>query len=252
MMALIFRGVILIVFGCAAGIVGAQNLPALCDSSSNLIAGDTPLPHLARRLDSRRPVLIVVVGTSSSAGAGLSSPANAFPVRLEHELAQRFPKARISVQTIARAGITVTKMEQIIESQVLKLNPALVIWQTGSADVSQSIALQEFGAALDRGLEALQRSQIDSILMNMQYSPYMDSFVNSRPYRTYMQWMASRYDALLFQRYEIMQQWSENDVFDLRTTDKMVQLRNADMIHQCIAALLAEMIDTGVKAARGN
>src|SRR5258705_9569381 len=203
-MALIFRGVILIVFGGAAGIVGAQNLPALCDSSSNLIAGDTPLPHLARRLDSGRPVLIVVVGTSSSAGAGLSSPANAFPVRLEHELARRFPRARISVQTIARAGITVTKMEPIIELQVLKMNPTLVIWQTGSADASQSIALQEFGAALDRGLAALQRRQIDAILLKSHYRPHTDAFVNARPYLTSIQWMAIRYMALLFQRCEVM------------------------------------------------
>jgi len=252
MMAKLFRGVMLILFGAFAGMAGAQNLPALCAASTNLIEGDTPLPHLARRLGSLQPALIVVIGTSSAAGAGVSSPANAFPIRLERELTQRYPKARISVQTIARAGIPAIRMEQIIESQVLKMNPALVIWQTGSADASRSVALQEFGAALDRGLEALQRRQIDAILMNMQYSPYTDAFVNSRPYRTYMQWMASRYEAPLFQRYEIMQQWSEKDMLDLRTTDKMAQIRNADMIHQCIAALLADMIDIGIKAAHGN
>ena len=49
------------------------------------------LTHVARRLASGEAITIVAFGSSSTAGAGASSPAATYPSRLEADLKTRFP-----------------------------------------------------------------------------------------------------------------------------------------------------------------
>ncbi|MGL4558152.1 MAG: SGNH/GDSL hydrolase family protein, partial [Afipia sp.] len=62
-----------------------------CVQSKSLAQLDAPITRLAKRLDAHEPVTIVAVGSSSTGGAGASSPAYSYPSRLERELRQRFP-----------------------------------------------------------------------------------------------------------------------------------------------------------------
>ena len=49
--------------------------------------------------------------------------------------------------------------------------PTLVIWQTGTVDAMRSVDPDDFRAAVDEGVAALQKAGTDVILMNLQYSP---------------------------------------------------------------------------------
>ncbi len=55
--------------------------------------GNPLAAHAARRLASGEPLTIVAVGSSSTAGAGASSPAASYPSRLAVELQAAFPGA---------------------------------------------------------------------------------------------------------------------------------------------------------------
>jgi hypothetical protein len=61
-------------------------------------------------------------------------------------------------------------MEKIITDE----KPDLVVWQTGTIDAIRRVEPEEFRSALDEGIETLQNSGTDVILMNMQYSPRTD------------------------------------------------------------------------------
>ena len=56
-----------------------------------------PLPRMARRIAAGRPARIVAIGSSSTAGAGASSPEASYPSRLEAELNRHFPGEEFSV-----------------------------------------------------------------------------------------------------------------------------------------------------------
>jgi acyl-CoA thioesterase I len=80
----------------AAAVAVTQPAPA-CSGPAELARFTHPLRHTARRLASGGPLVIVAIGSSSTNGAGASSPAASYPSRLAVELKQRFPGHDITV-----------------------------------------------------------------------------------------------------------------------------------------------------------
>src|ERR1700751_2537567 len=76
----------------ALSICGAHAYAAdrFCDGPSDLTRLERPLVHVGEKLAAREPIKIVALGSSSTAGAGASSPAASYPSRLEFELNQPF------------------------------------------------------------------------------------------------------------------------------------------------------------------
>jgi hypothetical protein len=59
---------------------------AQCKVQSEIAHFDLPLTNLSHRLSIGRPIRIVAIGSSSTAGFGATSPAATYPSRLEAEL----------------------------------------------------------------------------------------------------------------------------------------------------------------------
>ena len=150
---------------------------------------------------------------------------------------------------LAEVGQTAALSHARIAKEVLPLKPALVIWQTGSADAARGIPVTDFGTALEHGIVALRDAGSDVVLIDSQYSPRASLLVNTDAYREAVRWNARRFDLPLFRRYDTMQYWSSHDVFDLDAESKASQLDNADRIHDCVAALLVRVIERGLDGA---
>jgi len=73
------------------GAVRGENLPLNCDAPFAMIRFDNPLMRVAEKLKTEKPITVVAIGSSSTAGSGASSPATSYPSRLAYELMQRFP-----------------------------------------------------------------------------------------------------------------------------------------------------------------
>ena len=85
-----------------AGLIFA--LPARADTASpacttpfDLIRLANPLPHLAQKIAAGDPITIVAIGSSSTAGAGASSPDASYPSQLSVELRKQFPKVSFTM-----------------------------------------------------------------------------------------------------------------------------------------------------------
>ena len=73
----------------------ADTVTPACVAPLDLIRLANPLPRVAQKVASGQPVTIVAIGSSSTSGAGASSPAANYPSRLAIELKQHFPKLSI-------------------------------------------------------------------------------------------------------------------------------------------------------------
>jgi hypothetical protein len=222
-------------------------IPSQCRVPEETALIDAPLPRLAKRLTGSDPVTVVVIGSGSAAGSGTTGPDAAFPHRLETRLVKAFPKANFRFAVLARMGQTAPAMHARIAREVLPLKPALVIWQTGSADVANGVPVTDFESSLEHGIAELQGKGSDVLLMDGQFSPRGSLMINTDAYRDAVRWNARRYELPLFKRYDTMQYWWNNDVFDLDAQDKPSQLDTADRIHDCVAALLMRAIAHGVE-----
>ena len=224
-------------------------VPTQCSVPDDTAMIEAALPRLAKRLKSAEPVTVVVIGSGSAVGSGTSRKEAAFPFRFETRLQRTYPKPKIRMVVLAAMGQTAALSYARIAKEVLPQKPALVIWQTGSADAARGVPVMEFGTALERGIGELRDQGSDVLLVDSQYSPRASLLVNTDGYREAVRWNARRYDLPLFKRYDTMQYWWSHEVFDLDAEDKASQTENADRIHDCVAALLVRVVERGVAAA---
>lgn len=223
-----------------------STMPTQCNVPDDTAMIEGPLPRLAKKLRSSDALTVVVIGSGSAVGSGTTRKEAAFPFRFETRLQKAFPKPRIRLVVLAEMGQTATLSYARIAKEVAPLKPALVIWQTGSADAARGVPVMDFGSALERGIGDLRDQGADVLLVDSQFSPRASLLVNTDGYREAVRWNARRYDVPLFKRYDTMQYWWSHEVFDLDAEDKANQLENADRIHDCVAAWLVRVVERGV------
>lgn len=211
-----------------------------CDIPDYFLSKDNDLSRVAAIVHEQHKLTIAVVGTGSSALAGPEGPASAYPARLEAVLRHRLPAVAVKVVPLVRSRQTAEDMAKGMEKLAADEKPDLVVWQTGTIDAIRGIDPDEFRSALDEGIEVLQKSGIDVILMNMQYSPRTDLVVALGPYADTIRAVAQQREVPLFDRLSLMRYWSDTGAFDLYATGKDNVL--ASQVHDCIAHGMAAMI----------
>src|SRR5262245_32138652 len=103
--AVVAGGVLLV--ADAQGFVGSNNCVAPVENAKF----ERPLSRTARLLGGDKPLSIVAFGSSSTAGAGATSPSHSYPSRLEAEMKERFPLRSI---TVRNRGVGGTEMVEMI------------------------------------------------------------------------------------------------------------------------------------------
>jgi lysophospholipase L1-like esterase len=221
------------------GIASAEERPT-CEIPGYLLFGNNDLKRVAAAVKDDRRLTIAVVGTGSSALAGPDGPPSAYPARLEAVLKRHLPAVAVKVVTLVRSRQTAEDLAKGMAKLLVDEKPDLVIWQTGTTDAIRRVEPDDFRAALDEGIEALQKGGADVILMNMQYSPRTDIMLALDPYADTMRVVAQQHEVPLFDRLSIMHHWSDTGAFDLHATGKDNVL--AFRVHDCIGHGIAAMI----------
>ena len=209
-----------------------------CPVPASLLATESSLPKVAEAVNSGRPLDILVIGSRSSSIGG--SQEGAYPSRLQAALKDKLPTATINVsvelQSKQTAEETAAGFVKLMEAK----KPTLVVWQTGTVDAMRSLDPDDFHAAVDGGVTALQNAGADVILMNLQYSPRTETMISGSPYMDNMRAAAQEHDIPLFDRFSIMRQWNEQGDFDLFSAVHGPEL--AKRVHDCIGRALSNFI----------
>jgi hypothetical protein len=130
-------------------------------------------------------------------------------------------------------------MENKLARIVAEAKPALVVWQTGTADAIRGVDPDDFRLALDDGIDTLQAAGVDTVFMNMQYSPRTEAMLAVTAYADAMRMIALQREAVLFDRFGIMKRWNEAGIFDLYAATRKTDV--AEQVHDCLGRLLAHV-----------
>ena len=214
--------------------------PPSCAVPDNLLFVDNNLTRVATAAGKQHQLTISVLGTGSSTLAGTEGPSLAYPARLEAALNQRLSKVTVKVSTRTKNGQTADIMRRSMKDLLVGEKPDLVIWQTGTVDAIRRVELDEFRAALDDGVEALQAGGSDVMLMNMQYSPRTESMIPVGPYVEEMRAVAQQRGVPLFDRFAIMRYWSDEGAFDFYAAGKDNGL--AQRVHDCLGRAIGALV----------
>ncbi len=187
----------------AAPTARAEDAPESCEVPAYLLTTESPLPKVADAVKSGHPLDILVVGSRSSTIN--TSEASAYPARLQAALKEKLPSTAVNVSVEIQAKKTAEEVASSLVKLVEDKKPTLVVWQTGTVDAMRSVDPDDFRAAVDEGVAALQKAGADVVLMNLQYSPRTETMISAPPYLDNMRVVAQQHDVPLFDRFAIMQ-----------------------------------------------
>ena len=201
-----------------------------------------PLSRTARVVAAGRPLKIVAVGSSSTAGTGASTSAASYPSRLEAELTRLFPRSEITVLNRGVGGEEARDMVARFETSVIKEAPDLVIWQVGTNSVLRDHPLQPHLSLLHGGIAALKATGADVVLVDPQFAPRFIAKANATAMVELIARTSKEESVDLFQRNQMMRRWLEVDGLTFDTTLSPDQLHMNDWSYACLAKWLGAAI----------
>jgi len=217
-----------------------------CIEAAGSVAPDFALPRVAQAITGKK-LDIAVIGSASSELSGPAGTNIAYPTSLEKALSGLLPGVAVKVTTYARPRETASEMQTSFQHVLGDAKPALVIWQTGTADALRGIDPDDFRASLDDGIDKLRAAETDIVFVNMQYSPRIEAMLGVTPYADTMRLVAVQREAVLFDRFAIMKRWNESGIFDLYRATRTTNI--AEKVHGCLGRLLANVVVEGAKMA---
>jgi lysophospholipase L1-like esterase len=201
------------------------------------------LPHVASKLASGQPVVIVAFGSSSTQGYGATSPEFNYPNRLAAQLRRQYPGANITVLNRGKGGEDAPEMMKRLQSEVIDAKPDLVIWQVGTNAVLRNLDPAETAKLVEEGVARIQVAGADVVLVDPQYSPRVTEHRESanRIIRLLGRVAALRHIGI-FPRFEVMRDWHDQQALPIDSFVIADGLHMNDWGYACFAQLLGDDI----------
>ncbi len=261
----------LLLLGLAFGAGSAMSMapPEACQAADDLAGTATPIPKVAAALHPGAVLDILAVGsatmfgpeaslapgtiTSQSMGESgklpfqskmFAGPASerAFPLQMAKELRSAVPGLDVRIAVRGGRNLLATDMLDLLRAELAAHHYDLVLWQTGTVEAVRNIPPGEFGQTLSDGAEAVTAAGADLVLVDPQFSRFLQTSSNVEPYEQALQQVAAMPGVVLFRRYDLMHAWANDGQIDLERTPRSDRQKAIETLHTCIGKHLARLI----------
>jgi acyl-CoA thioesterase I len=216
--------------------------PRVCVDKSGLTQLAHPLAHVAQRIANGKPITVVALGSSSTAGAGASSPAASYPSRLEGELKARFPELPVTVINQGVNGEEAADMLARFEESVARAHPDLVLWQVGTNAVLRDNPLGPIDRLVHDGIARIKALGADVVLIDPQFAPKVIAKADAEDMVNLISAESKKANVDLFPRFAVMREWRDRDGIPFEAFLSPDLLHMNDWSYACIAKLLGASI----------
>ena len=252
--------------GVSAAAPGKTDCPG-ADDSAGIVA---PLPQVAAALQPGRTLNVLAVGSATMFGPEASlSPGTitsqslsdggpvivagaqvfnkeaserAFPRQMARYLKVLVPGADVQITIRGGRGLPATDMLSLMRTE-LAIHPfQLVIWQTGTVEAVRNLPPSEFGQTLSEGLEIAQAANANLVLVDPQFSRFLQTNSNLDPYILALQQVASLPGVVLFRRFDLMRNWANDGHIDLERASRADRQKVIEALHACLGRHLARLV----------
>jgi acyl-CoA thioesterase I len=234
-------------FSVAPARAGEQR--TTCEGPADLTRLERPLVHVAERLAAHEPIKIVAIGSSSTAGAGASSPATSYPSRLAVELNNLYPDVPILVLNRGINGQDAAEMIARFKHDVVDENPDLVIWQLGTNAALRDLPIEDIGKLIREGIQQIKAIGADVLLVDPQFAPKVIAKPESEGMVHLIATTAISTKVNVFRRFAVMRHWREKAGIAFETFTSPDGLHMNDWGYGCWAKLLCTSIADAAKRA---
>lgn len=222
----------------------------LCKAPRDLVRLTIPLEAVKNAIARDGDFRIVALGSSSTQGAGASSPKMCYPAQLEAELNRRFhPDKHFEVANLGVGGEMAGDMLARLDRDVLPLKPDLVLWQTGVNDALTGRPIDEFRTELVQGIDAIRNAGADVILLDLQYYPRSERVEGYKNYLHTMWSVAQEKSVPVLKRHAFMKHLVDSRQFTASQLLAPDLFHLNDLSYRCLGNLVADAIGDGLEQA---
>jgi lysophospholipase L1-like esterase len=192
---------------------------------------------------------ILAIGSSSTEGIGASTPANAYPARLEAELEKR-TGVDFDVKNAGVGGELAAKTLERLKSALKSGWARLVIWQVGTNDAIVGVNEALFRATVESGVAAARAAHVPLVLIDPQFT-LASIITNAARYERYVaivDGVAAEDHVPVLSRYAAMKRWDAKGAKALGSLLSRDGLHMNDLGYRCLAHALAEAIEDAAGA----
>ncbi|WP_428030625.1 SGNH/GDSL hydrolase family protein [Ancylobacter sp.] len=232
----------------APPVLGQTVIPAGCPASKTLAKLNAPLARTAAKLRAGEPVVIVAIGSSSTAGAGASVPGAAYPSRLEAMLRERFPAADITVVNRGVNGQDAPEMLARFDTDVAALKPTLVIWQSGVNALFRDNGLAAAAGLLHEAIARVKAINADLVLVDPQYAPRVLADADSGPMVNLIASIGAEEGVAVYHRFALMRDWHETSAMGFDSFLWKDKFHMNDWGYNCFARDLGRAVVANVES----
>src|SRR5436305_7673931 len=213
-----------------------------CVAPADVTRLDLPLKRTARHLASRKLIMIVALGSSSTAGAGASSAEATYPSRLMVELAQRFQTQPIMVLNRGISGERAVDMLARFDESVAAEHPDLVLWQVGTNAVLRGYEHSKSESLIREGIRRMKATGADVVLIDPQFAPKVLAQPEIEDMVDLISSAVRQEHVDLFHRFALMRHWHDIDGIPFEAFLSSDGLHMNDWSYSCFAKALADAI----------
>ena len=258
---------VLIVMGVAAPVLAAASDPCLAPDDASGVAA--ALPKVADALKAGTLNILAVgsatmfgpeaslsPGTITSQALGVPQPTGsasiklfsgpaserAFPLQMAKAIRAITPGATVKVTVRGGRSLLATDMLGLMRTELATTHYDLVLWQTGTVEAVRNVAPGEFSQTLSEGAEMIAGAGANLVLIDPQYSRFLQTNSNLEPYEQGLQQVAAMPGVVLFRRYDLMRGWANEGQIDLERTPRADRQRTVETLHACLGKHLGRLV----------
>ena len=220
--------------------------PVPCKVSNEFTRLNHPLTRTAQKIAEGRPLKIVAIGSSSTAGAGASSPSGSYPSQLAGELSRMFPENGIVVLNRGVNGEEAHQMMARFKTQVVDEKPDLVLWQVGANTLLRQQPIEPVKQLIRAGIAQLKASGADVLLVDSQYAPKIIANRDSEALVAFMDVVAKETNVGVFHRYALMRRWVKDEGMSFKAFLSPDEVHMNDWSYGCFAKVLGAAVGDAV------
>lgn len=165
-----------------------------------------------------------------------------FPSQMRKALQDAVAGTEVRLTMRGGKGLTSAQMLDILRSELSMRPYQLVIWQTGTVEAVRNLPPSDFAATLSAGAALAQEAQADLVLVDPQFSRFLQTNTNFDPYAQVFQQVAAMPGVMLFHRYDLMRIWVNDGQIDLERTPRNEHKQAIELLHHCLGVHLARLI----------
>ena len=228
--------------GAASAAVTAPGPPVAtpaCPDAGEYAVSDESLPALAAALRSAAPVEILAIGSASTAAA------DGYPQHMLAALRAARPGIVFHLTVRGARGLLADETLALLQAALHERRIPLVLWQVGTVDAVRGVRPEAMADALEAGAAAVTRQGGDLVLIDPQYSRFLEANVDLDPYQQAIAAVAAQGGVVLFHRFALMRDWADAGTLDLERAAPKARAAVAARLADCVGTALARFVLSG-------